>query len=202
MYEMNTTQNKASLWKSCVEQGIFEKIPSSFQHQIQGLFELTIRQFNNEGLDLATANQMFLRDFKVELSKLTNIPIPSKTFEETNNEYNKLFQPDKPEKIDFNKEMDTPLKDIERLLKEKADQRLLESQNYFKDVRAETIVEESVPLAANVSVPVPVHFPEPKEKEKEKSDDVLKMMQQQQKILSGILESQIKIIELLQKKIK
>jgi hypothetical protein len=78
----------------------------------------------------------------------------------------------------------------------------LESQNYFKDVRAETIVEESVPLAANVSVPVPVHFPEPKEKEKEKSDDVLKMMQQQQKILSGILESQIKIIELLQKKIK
>jgi hypothetical protein len=206
MYEMNTTQNKASLWKSCVEQGIFEKIPSSFQHQIQGLFELTIRQFNNEGLDLATANQIFLRDFKVELSKLTNIPIPSKTFEETNNEYNKLFQPDKPEKIDFNKEMDTPLKDIERLLKEKADQRLLESQNYFKDVRAETIVEESVPLASNVSentsVSVPLHFPEPKEKEKEKSDDVLKMMQQQQKILSGILESQIKIIELLQKKIK
>jgi len=204
MYEMNTTQNKASLWKSCVEQGIFEKIPSSFQHQIQGLFELTIRQFNNDGLDLATANQMFLRDFKVELSKLTNVPIPSKTFEETNSEYNKLFQPDKPEKIDFNKEMDTPLKDIERLLKEKADQRLLESQNYFKDVRAETIVEESVPLAAivsaNTELNVPVNFPEPKQKEK--SEDVIKMMQQQQKILSGILESQIKIIELLQKKMK
>lgn len=207
MYEMNTTQNKAALWKSCVEQGIFEKIPASFQHQIQGLFELTIRQFNNDGLDLPTANQMFLRDFKIELSKLTNVPIPSKTFEETNSEYNKLFQPEKPEKIDFNKEMDTPLKDIERLLKEKADQRLLESQNYFKDVRAETILEPAEPVPSSVKenlvqeTPRPIQsiFPEPKEKE---TSEVLKMMQQQQKILSGILESQIKIIELLQKKMK
>ena len=207
---MNTTQNKAALWKSCVEQGIFEKIPSSYQHQIQGLFELTIRQFNNDGLDLATANQMFLRDFKVELSKLTNTPIPSKTFEETNSEYNKLFQPDKPEKIDFNKEMDTPLKDIERLLKEKADQRLLESQNYFKDVRSETIIEESIPLPLQSSLPLQenesnrtneiLRFPE--QKERNKSEELMKIMHHQQKILSGILESQIKIIELLQKKMK
>ena len=202
MYEMNTTQNKAALWKSCVEQGVFEKIPSSYQHQIQGLFELTIRQFNNDGLDLATANQMFLRDFKVELSKLTNVKIPSKTFEETNSEYNKLFQPDKPEKIDFNKEMDTPLKDIERLLKEKADQRLLESQNYFKDVRAETIEESTVPNEISPSVPMTLELKENVRftERIDKTEDLLKMMQQQQKILSGILESQIKIIELLQKK--
>ena len=206
MYEMNTTQNKAALWKSCVEQGIFEKIPSSYQHQIQGLFELTIRQFNNDGLDLATANQMFLRDFKIELSKLTNVKIPSKTFEETNSEYNKLFQPDKPEKIDFNKEMDTPLKDIERLLKEKADQRLLESQNYFKDVRAETIEESTIepgsvtiPLALPMTLDVKENVNVRTERI-DKTEDLLKMMQQQQKILSGILESQIKIIELLQKK--
>ncbi len=211
---MNTTQNKAALWKSCVEQGIFEKIPSSYQHQIQGLFELTIRQFNNDGLDLATANQMFLRDFKVELSKLTNIQIPSKTFEETNSEYNKLFQPEKPEKIDFNKEMDTPLKDIERLLKEKADQRLLESQNYFKDVRSETIIEESIPVPLQGTLPLPLPLQEnetsrtneilrfPEQKERDKSEELMKMMQHQQKILSGILESQIKIIELLQKKMK
>jgi hypothetical protein len=214
IYKMNTTQNKAALWKSCVEQGIFEKIPSSYQHQIQGLFELTIRQFNNDGLDLATANQMFLRDFKVELSKLTNIQIPSKTFEETNSEYNKLFQPEKPEKIDFNKEMDTPLKDIERLLKEKADQRLLESQNYFKDVRSETIIEESIPVPLQGTLPLPLPLQEnetsrtneilrfPEQKERDKSEELMKMMQHQQKILSGILESQIKIIELLQKKMK
>ena len=209
IYVMNTTQNKAALWKSCVEQGIFEKIPTSYQHQIQGLFELNIRQFNNDGLDLATANQMFLRDFKVELMKLTNTQIPSKTFEETTNEYNKLFQPEKPEKIEFNKEMDTPLKDIERLLKEKADQRLLESQNYFKDVRAETIetdkIEPKVESKVEPLEKVPnvmFRFPEEKEKEKDKSEELMKMMQQQQKILSGILESQIKIIELLQKKMK
>jgi hypothetical protein len=204
---MNTTQNKASLWKSCVEQGIFDNIPSSYQPQIQGLFESMIRQFNNDGLELSKANQIFLRDFKIELTKLTNTPIPTKTFEETNNEYNKLFQPDKPEKIDFNKEMDTPLKDIEKLLKEKADQRLLESQTYFKDVRTETIVEpepsnvipQSIPIQSiqipHIQIPqsiqIPIH---------DKTDELFKMMKQQQKILSGILESQIKIIELLQKK--
>jgi hypothetical protein len=198
---MNTTQNKASLWKSCVEQGIFDNIPSSYQPQIQGQFESMIRQFNNEGLELSKANQIFLRDFKIELMKLTNTPIPTKSFEETNSEYNKLFQPDKPEKIDFNKEMDTPLKDIEKLLKEKADQRLLESQNYFKDVRAESIVEtkelpkeypKEVPEnRPDVRIPIPIN---------DRTDELIKMFKQQHKILSGILESQIKIIELLQKK--
>jgi hypothetical protein len=207
---MNTTQNKASLWKSCVEQGIFDNIPSSYQPQIQGLFESMIRQFNNDGLELSKANQIFLRDFKIELTKLTNTPIPTKTFEETNNEYNKLFQPDKPEKIDFNKEMDTPLKDIEKLLKEKADQRLLESQTYFKDVRTETIVEPEpsnvipqsiqIPIQS-ISIPQSIQIPHiPIPHIHDKTDELFKMMKQQQKILSGILESQIKIIELLQKK--
>jgi hypothetical protein len=167
-----------------------------------------IRQFNNEGLELSKANQIFLRDFKIELTKLTNTPIPTKTFEETNNEYNKLFQPDKPEKIDFNKEMDTPLKDIEKLLKEKADQRLLESQNYFKDVRTESIEPEVKPQVNIVQVnPV---IPQlnmsqlnpviPQVIHTDKSEELFKMFKQQQKILSGILDSQIKIIELLQKK--
>jgi hypothetical protein len=190
---MNTTQNKASLWKSCVEQGIFDNIPSSYQPQIQGQFESMIRQFNNEGLELSKANQIFLRDFKIELMKLTNTPIPTKSFEETNNEYNKLFQPEKPEKIDFNKEMDTPLKDIEKLLKEKADQRLLESQNYFKDVRSETIV--SMPIEPRI--PEVVRIPTPNTNDR--TEELIKLFKQQHKILSGILESQIKIIELLQK---
>ena len=197
---MNTSQNKAALWKSCVEQGLFEKIPPSFQPQIQGLFELTIRQFNNDGIDLATANQFFLRDFKIELAKLTNTPIPTKTFEETNSEYNKLFQPAKPEKIDFNKEMDTPLKDLEKLLKEKADQRMMESENYFKDIRVESI--ETIPLPQETmiqEIPLRQDFVEPK---KDKYDELFKISMTQQKILTGILESQIKIIELLQKKMK
>lgn len=196
---MNTTQNKASLWKSCVEQGIFDNIPSSYQPQIQGRFESMIRQFNNDGLELSKANQIFLRDFKIELTKLTNTPIPTKTFEETNNEYNKLFQPDKPEKIDFNKEMDTPLKDIEKILKEKADQRLLESQTYFKDVRAETIVEPTEDIPDVIHVPQQYNFPHDKPIN-DRTDELIKMFKQNHKILSGILESQIKIIDLLQKK--
>jgi len=87
------------------------------------------------------------------------------------------------------------------LLKEKADQRLLESQNYFKDVRAESIVEtkelpkeypKEVPEnRPDVRIPIPIN---------DRTDELIKMFKQQHKILSGILESQIKIIELLQKK--
>ena len=79
---MNSTQNKAALWKSCVEQGIFNNIPSELQHQVQGLFELTLKQFNNEGLELGIANQMVLKDFKIQLGKLIGKPIQQKSFEE------------------------------------------------------------------------------------------------------------------------
>jgi hypothetical protein len=87
----------------------------------------------------------------------------------------------------------------------------LESQNYFKDVRAETIEEPTIPIeiASTRSVTIPLSSPltlDVKENVNvrteriDKTEDLLKMLQQQQKILSGILESQIKIIELLQKK--
>jgi hypothetical protein len=42
---MNSTQNKAALWKSCVEQGLFDKVPPGMQYQVQGLLRRTVPRF-------------------------------------------------------------------------------------------------------------------------------------------------------------
>ncbi len=181
---MNTTQNKASLWKSCIEQGLFDQVPSGLQPQVQGLFEKTVNQFNNEGLDLGIANQMVLKEFKLQLGKMIGLSLPQKTFEEVAEEYKGQYQAKIPDKIEFSKEMDTPIKDIDLMLKSKAEQRQNEIQEYFKeDPKTRGIVE---PPSFN-EVPVPVV---PKENE----------LHLHRRILESILESQIKIIELLQRK--
>ena len=188
---MNTTQNKAALWKSCVEQGIFDKVPPTMQYQVQGLFELTINQFNNEGLDLALANQLLLKEFKLQLSKMIGQPIPQKSFEELNEEYRGQYQPKPPEKIEFSKERDTPIEDIEEILKIKSQQRQNELHEFFKDDQkiggAVELKETQTPFQSSIpSVPY----------KNDNSDEFLL----HRRILESILESQLRIIELLQKK--
>lgn len=193
---MNTTQNKAALWKSCIEQGIFDRVPSDLQHQVQGLFELTINQFNNDGLDLGLANQMVLKEFKLQLGKLIGQPMSQKSFEEVNNEYKGMYAPKQPEKIEFSKEKDSPIEDLEGILKLKSEQRQNEIHEFFKeDQKIAGVVElpevkqtlKSVTLQSVKSLEIP-----PKS-----NNDELAL---HRRILESILTSQLKIIEMLQRK--
>jgi hypothetical protein len=202
---MNTTQNKASLWKSCVEQGIFDKVPSGMQHQVQGLFELTINQFNNEGLDPALANQLVLKEFKMQLGKMIGQPIPQKTYDELNEEYRGQYQVKMPDKIEFSKEKDTPIEDMDLILKTKAEQRQNEIHEYFKEDQKIGGVLDKVPEQGSLfqsqtqsQTPFPViGQPQIQESGSYASRDELKL---HRRILESILNSQIKIIELLQRK--
>jgi hypothetical protein len=195
---MNTTQNKASLWKSCVEQGIFDKVPSGMQHQVQGLFELTINQFNNEGLDPAMANQLVLKEFKMQLGKMIGEPIPQKTFEELNEEYRGQYQVKMPDKIEFSKEKDTPLEDMDLILKTKAEQRQNEIHEYFKeDQKIGGVLEKVDSVPFKVSGPFQDLGQGPGQVSYSHHEDELKL---HRRILESILNSQIKIIELLQRK--
>lgn len=187
---MNTTQNKAALWKSCVEQGIFDKVPSGMQPQVQGLFELTINQFNNEGLDPAMANQLVLKEFKLQLGKMIGQSIPQKSFEELNEDYRGQYNAKIPEKIEFSKEKDSPLENMDLILKTKAEQRQNEIHEYFKEEQKGVSLLESMP-----SLVIPIQEP--------RITSVLETpseLQLHRRILESILESQIKIIELLQRK--
>jgi hypothetical protein len=197
---MNTTQNKASLWKSCVEQGLFDKVPSELQPQVQGLFELTINQFNNEGLELGLANQILLKEFKLQLGKMIGQPIAQKSFEEVNEEYKGLYAPKQPEKIEFSKEKDIPIEDLEKVLKEKSEQRQNEIHEFFKDdQKVGGVIELPIDNPINnfnsvtiKSSPIEIGT----QKNYQENEEIIL----HRRILESILEAQIKIIDMLQKK--
>jgi hypothetical protein len=204
---MNTTQNKAALWKSCVEQGIFDKVPSGMQPQVQGLFELTINRFNHDGMEPALANQLVLKEFKLQLGKMIGQPMPQKTFEEMNEEYKSQYQAKVPEKIEFSQEKDSPLENMDQILKTMAEKRQNEIHEFFKDEKdlgslpmgAEVLPSTEIkptssslansPLS-NSSIPNVMSL----------SNSAQTELQLHRRILESILTSQIKIIELLQRK--
>lgn len=201
---MNTTQNKAALWKSCVEQGIFNNVPSELQHQVQGLFELTVNQFNNEGLEIAMANQLLLKEFKLQLGKMIGKPIPQKSFEEVNQEYKGLYAPKPPEKIEFSQEKDSPIEDIESILKLKSEQRQNEIHEFFKeDQKIGGVIEQnqtpSIPSFNQQAFEQRVYEQKPETRTQNQNQNSDELMVHR-KILESILHSQIKIIELLQRK--
>lgn len=192
---MNTTQNKASLWKSCVEQGVFDKVPAELQHQVQGLFEKTVNQFNNEGLELGMANQFVLKEFKLQLGKMIGQPMSQKSFEEVNEEYKSMYEPVQPEKIEFSKEKDTPIEDLEGILKLKSEQRQNEIHEFFKeDQKIAGVVELSITQPVKPST---IQTLTPIELSSSIDHEELVL---HRRILESILEAQLKIIEMLERK--
>ena len=192
---MNTTQNKAALWKSCVEQGIFDKVPSGMQPQVQGLFELTINQFNQDGMDSGVANQLVLKEFKLKLGKMMGQTIPQKSFEEINEDYRGQYQPKVPEKIEFSKEKDTPLENMDQILKSMAEKRQNEIHEYFKDEKD----MGTIPVSG-LSGPSVLDMPTNSLSSPISNPSNQTELQLHRRILESILTSQLKIIELLQRK--
>jgi hypothetical protein len=188
---MNTTQNKASLWRSCIEQGIFDQLPTGIQPQVQALFENTIQQFNQEDMDLGKANQLVLKEFKLQLGKMIGKKIPQKSFEELNEDYKGQYKAPVPESIEFSKEMDKPIENMDIMLKTKAEQRQNEIHEFFK---------EQSPLDTVSTFPMKdLRNPEIS-LTSTASSSIDTQLQLHRRILESILNSQIKIIELLQRK--
>lgn len=185
---MNTNQNKAALWRSCVEQGIFNQIPTTMIQPVQGLFEKTIREFNSDNIDISTGNQLFMREFKLRLSSMTGIPINSQTFEDTEKEYKAMLEAPKPGEINFTEEKDTPLENLDTIIEEKTKQREFEINKLFNEEHKNKTLGINTPTINQVLETPSIQ-----------SNELFKMIQSQNKILQNMLESQIKIIELLSK---
>ena len=208
---MNSTPTKAALWKSCVEQGIFDSVPPDSMYQVQGLFERVLQQFQQGDVDLAKANQMVLKEFRFQLGKLTGKTVQQKSFEELNEEYREQYQPTPPTQIEFSREKDSPLQDIEAILQQKSEQRQNEIQEFFKEESkatdmtlgaqpmAQAIPTMSQPIAQPIAQPRAQHMSQPLQSvgsvQEKESELVL-----HRRILESILTSQLKIIELLQRK--
>jgi hypothetical protein len=206
---MNTTPNKASLWKSCVEQGIFDSVPPDAMYQVQGLFERVIQQFQQGDVDLAKANQLVLKEFRFQLGKLTGQTVQQKSFEELNEEYRDQYQPKPPTQIEFSREKDSPLQDIEAILQQKSEQRQNEIQEFFKEESKTMDMSQPVQkmgppvtqprvqtLQSVGSIGSPLGSLEPIQSVQAKENELVL----HRRILESILTSQLKIIELLQRK--
>jgi hypothetical protein len=184
---MDTNTNKAALWRSCVEQGIFNNIPTKMLNPIQGLFETTIKEIANDSTEVSIGNQIFMKEFKLRLAHMTGIPINTQTFEETEKEYKSLLESPKPKSIDFAQERDSPIENLEEMIEEKTKQREFEINKLFNEEHKNKVLGITTPTINQVLGT------------NQNNNEIIKMIQSQNNVLQCILESQIKIIEMLSK---
>jgi len=176
---MNNQQNKAYLWKQCVEQGIFNTLSSSELPNVQKRFEEVVKEYDNSQDTVELKNERFLREFRNRLT-------PS--FEETQKEYDKLLQPPKPPPIEFTREPDKPMQDLTALLEKTNERRTQEIHQVFAD-KPQPVGQ---PLAQT-------NGPFPQSHTKEPLDRIERMLAKQSEMLISVLETQMKLIDYLQR---
>ena len=158
---MNEITNKALLWNTCIEQGIFNNVNKEDALKIQPLFESVLENFTNRREPIELLNNECIFKIKEEINKLNS-------FEEKQKEYDKLLKNKIPPKIDFSDKLDEPIKNIDSLV-EKTQQ-----------MRQEVFNQIELPKSTN-------------------NIDWQKVIKTQNDILIKILETQHKILQIINK---
>jgi hypothetical protein len=167
---MNTQQNKAYLWKQCIEQGIFNTLNSSVLPSVQKRFEELVKEYDKLEEAIELKNERFLREFRNRIT-------PS--FEETQKEYDKLLQPPKPPPVEFTREPDKPMQDLTELLEKTNERRKEEIHQVFLDKP---------------------HLTHAFDTEKDPAlERMERTLQKHSEMLLSILETQMKLIDYLQR---
>jgi hypothetical protein len=179
---MNTNKNKAELWEKCINLGIFENIHKDMSPRIQSTFENVIEGFSNRKENIDILNQECIHKIKEEISKLN-------TFEERQKEYDTLLNKAPPTKIDFSDKVDEPIQNIESLVERTQHNR----QEIFKQLPpSNTKTLDATTLDAKPIDAKPI--------ESRSSEQLAQIIKTQNNILIKILETQHKILEILQNK--
>jgi len=137
MNEFNTNKNKEMLWNLLLKQGKFNNLPADYNPQ--QLFEKHISQVEiKSGMNtpLVNLNKSFLSSFLGEINMYTTNPQDIKKqqadrfnsiLKEKQDSFDDAMKLKTPEAIDFSdKNEDTPIGDIERLIEEQRAKRNLE----------------------------------------------------------------------------
>ena len=219
---MNSIENKIKLWNTCTQLGLFNNVNKAFEPQIKQLFEDNISKFNtNNNTDIAILNNFFLEEFKRSLGKLLGTNADTSTaLEKKQQEYRDMFQPQVPSPIEFGVEKDKPIEgNMEDILRDKEDERKKEMSRILgqQPLPLTNINESSNNLSLqsignnnSLSPPFQNSFGlqqsqvnshiQSQEHTNNSNSHILKILEKQSIILMKLLESQVKIIELLQKK--
>lgn len=172
---MNTNKNKSELWEKCINLGIFENIHKDMSPRIQSTFENVIEGFSNRKENIDILNQECIHKIKEEISKLN-------TFEERQKEYDTLLNKAPPAKIDFSDKVDEPIQNIESLVERTQNNR----QEIFKQLTPmNTTPMDTRPLDTKHISDLP---------------SLTQIIKSQNNILIKILETQNRILDVLQNK--
>jgi len=177
-----TNEYKANLWNECLKQNLFSDCKQEELPKVQELFEQTIE----ENKDVNTND--FISILGVKIKQMTQLS------------YKDLIPNKKQPIIDFSDNIEEePLKDIDQLIAEKQKERQNDepinkiiSKEQSIPIIQEQIIQEQIIEEQIIQEPILV-------KNKE-INEIKYMVQQQNKILEQLLESQIKILRHLQKK--
>ena len=178
---MNTNKNKAELWEKCINLGIFENIHKDMSPRIQSTFENVIEGFSNRKDNIDVLNQECIHKIKEEISKLN-------TFEERQKEYDTLLNKAPPAKIDFSDKVDEPIQNIESLVERTQNNR----QEIFKQLDTRPLDSKPLNVTLIDSKPLDTNQPIP--------TSLAQVIKTQNNILIKLLETQYKILEVLQNK--
>jgi hypothetical protein len=188
---MNQLTNKALLWNKCVDQGIFNNVNKGDAPRIQPLFESTLDSFNNRFEDLEVLNNEFIIKIKEEINKLNS-------FEERQKEYDKLLKTNTPPKIDFSDKIDEPLKNIDSLVEQTQQMR----QEVFKSLDKQPAPNNNM-LNSNTLNTNPLNNTMLNSNSFTNNNlgnfDLQKVIKTQNDILIKILETQNKILQIINK---
>lgn len=214
---MNSIENKIKLWNTCTQLGLFNNVNKAFEPQIKQLFEENISKFNtNNNTDISILNNFFLEEFKRSLGKLLGTNADTSTaLEKKQQEYRDMFQPQVPAPIDFGVEKDKPIEgNMEDILRDKEEERKKEMSRILgqqplpltninessNNLSSQTIGNNSFSIPFQNSMQQSNLISHNQNQEYTNQSNILKILEKQSIILMKLLESQVKIIDLLQKK--
>lgn len=180
---MDELTNKAMLWNKCIDQGIFNTVNKQDAPKIQPLFESILTLYLNRKENLEILNNEFIIKMKEEINKINS-------FEERQKEYDKLLKNPLPPKIDFSDKLDEPLKNIDSLVEQTQQMR----QEVFKHIETPKAPIENTVISNLARDPVGRET-----LNRDNSINWQKVVKTQNDILIKILETQHKILQIINK---
>ena len=172
---MNSNEVKAKIWNMCIEKGTFNKVKGEDFKEVQSIFEKIIKSYETVEPSQEVFNKI-IDSITLEILDINKPPSVSVSFEKIQKEYDELLNAPIPNKIDFtNTSINTPINTIvESSFNSKFD-------SNFTDLDKEKSQDKSQNQNQNPKVRLE------------------EIIMTQNKILIQILETQVKIIEILKK---
>jgi hypothetical protein len=180
---MNSNETKAKIWNMCIEKGTFNKVKGEDFKNVQSIFEKIIKTYENVEPSQDIFNKV-IDSITLEILDINKPPSIALSFEKIQKEYDELLNTPIPNKIDFT---NTPT-NVNSIVESNSF-----GSNFDLDknqIQNDSNIEKSQSYIKNNN----------ENKNQDKSRIRLEeIIMTQNKILIQILETQVKIIEILKK---